>query len=809
MPTLYNADLKPLGKDEATHPYEHAAKLFLADNFRLAPKQSFLYYVCINIDQTAYQAYQTSGFGGAVNSILGDGGVSSQTLIEQYESGLMAKKVELPKYTLDTKTLNSYNRKNIIQTHINYEPINITFHDDAADVVTQFWNDYYTYYYRDSDYNEQLYQVKHKYDPRLREGWGFSPRNSSQQPFLRNIQIFSLHNKRFTEYLIINPYITAWRHGEHDSSLGSGTMENSMTVAYETVKYRTGFVNAVDVNGFGILHYDNFPSPISTSVTNIYTDDGLIGAFAGASKDLARPDGTGSGSGVFGSVLNAYRFYNNLKNVNLKSVAGTVIGQIGGSIINNAVNGAFNSYTFPTVNGANGQNLSGPSSIQAGTSYANPGYYGGASVSGLSVGYIAGAAVNSAANTTGNYINGVFSKQQTNPANYGTTSVIQVVGTDGTIKINPQTNQPIAGGITAGLYNENGELVGTIQTPGTTNGTYNPQNIQENLKTASTYTDSNGQTMNVYAYVDGTTVIRDSAGTTQQIYPGQNYLSNPNNTNGVNVNPANARDIAAAGGRVPVAQYYTDPKTGLTYTVGNTFSAQLTNTLTTVGGAAAGLYVGSSLDQYLLNNTALGKSKIGQTIAAGISTAAGAAAGRLVNNTFQPIVNNITGQIGQVWDSATASIKNVVGSWTNSGGYDANNPTQNIVSQAFKEDGSLLSVYKNGETVLQGTDGQIINKTPGTSGGFFDQFKSSPTGSSTDGRSVLPGAGQVWTDRDGNPIKNGYGEVWGAPSSSGSVSTPPFNDQPIQDPFTDNPVITADSNTYGPDEYQFGGDNFA
>ena len=71
---LYNADLKPL-ENGTTHSYEHATRLFLSDNFRLAPKQSFLYYVCINVDQSALQTLIGS---------LGSEAVSSQSLIEQY-----------------------------------------------------------------------------------------------------------------------------------------------------------------------------------------------------------------------------------------------------------------------------------------------------------------------------------------------------------------------------------------------------------------------------------------------------------------------------------------------------------------------------------------------------------------------------------------------------------------------------------------------------------------------------------------------------------------------------------------------------
>ena len=102
---LYNADLRPLTPGDGIRDYQHAKRLFLDDNYRLAPKQSFLYYVAINVDDDV------------LNNLLGTG-VSSQTLTDQFETGMLVKGIELPKFTIDTKTLNSYNRKNINQKHI-------------------------------------------------------------------------------------------------------------------------------------------------------------------------------------------------------------------------------------------------------------------------------------------------------------------------------------------------------------------------------------------------------------------------------------------------------------------------------------------------------------------------------------------------------------------------------------------------------------------------------------------------------------------------------------------------------------------
>jgi len=119
MASFYNSNLKPLVPGTYTHPYEHATKLFLVDNFRLAPKQTFSYYVVININSNLGNDIISQVVNLFTQQIFASG-LSSQTTIENYEIGLLAKKVELPKFKISTKTLNAYNRKNIIQTNINY-----------------------------------------------------------------------------------------------------------------------------------------------------------------------------------------------------------------------------------------------------------------------------------------------------------------------------------------------------------------------------------------------------------------------------------------------------------------------------------------------------------------------------------------------------------------------------------------------------------------------------------------------------------------------------------------------------------------
>ena len=755
MPTLYNADLKPLAPGTPTHSYDHASKLFVTDNFRLAPKQSFLYYVCINVDSDILQNI----LNGIINTNNAVEPVSSETLIEQYEAGLMAKRVDLPKFTLNTKTMNAYNRKNIVQTHISYDPITIVFHDDTADVVTRFWNDYYTYYYRDSDYQTGTYLAKHKYQPRLREKWGYSPRNGNLKAFLRNIQIYSLHNKRFTEYTLVNPFITSWRHGEHNSYGDTGILENTMTLSYETVKYRTGYINAVDVNGFALLHYDNVQSPISTSTTNIYTQAGLVGAIAGGPTDLSRPDGYGAGSGIFSQILGAYQFYNNIKNANLSALAKQAIPQIGLGILNGALNSGNNSI-FPTLGGFNGSGTATTALPNTNTYSANP-YAVTTSIS-LGAAIIAsaqGAAVNTAAGTlnqaTSNWARGIQSSFNGPGVSPNSTAMYQAGNTSGYIAVNPQSGQVNTGTINAVILDDSGKQVQQFSSYGTQDGRYYSTNKELNVVAKQTTYDESNNPVQVWYYKDGSEVVFNQTGEQVAYVPG----SLPYNQN-INTTPINTRDLIASGQSInPAApQLYTDPRTGVTYTVGNSTSALITNSLAGAAGGIGGLAVGTSLNQYL-NNTVLGKSVLGQTVSGVVSGVAGMYTARAINNGLQPILNNFTNTISQGWDSATGSIKNVFTSWTNGGKWDPANPKDNIVSQLPDGEGGFIITDKTGGVSFTDGNLKVMSSIPGSNANFFSNWFNGSPGQNTDTAAANPPYGTVWTDGSGNPILAGNGTM--------------------------------------------------
>ena len=778
MATLYNSDLKPLESGEYTHYYDHATKLFLADNFRLAPKQTFLYYVCINVDVSALQS---------ILGAFGSESVSSQSLIEQYETGLLAKRVELPRFSVATKTYNAYNRKNIVQTNLSYNPLNITFHDDAADTVTKFWNDFYTYYYRDSDYDPQLYTVPHKYQPRSREGWGFSPRNGNLKPFLRNIQIFSLHNKRFTEYLLINPIISQWRHGEHNSSDSNGIMEASMTVEFETVKYRTGFVNPVDVNGFATIHYDTTPSPISNSVTNIYTDAGLVGAISEGSTDLARPDGTGSGSGLLGSILNAYRFYNNLKDTNFKSLGGLVLGQIGAKVLGGAINGAAQNIFFPTLGGTPGYGVNAATSqtlpvTNNSTVYASP--YGSppasrsVTVNNQAAAIVTGATAGLSRSVLNDFTRGVTTGA-TRPSNPGSTANYPLRSVSESIVLDARSAQPATDEITSVVYDQStGQEITRFQNVGNQAGGYDPTDPNKNATYIVVSTDQNNQKLTRRQYSNGDIVEFNEDGTAASITRG--FDTGEGN---FNTAPANTRDRAATGQTINPAtpQYYTDPNTGITTVVNGGVSGLFRNTLSGTLGAVTGLAVGSELYGGL--SDAFGGGIIGKTVAVGLGGAVGSGVGIGVNNLVQTGLNKILGTPTQSLDPRSGKIQNVGAGVIGTGAYTPLDPSRNATSLVDNGNGTItLGTKDGGSSIVNKTTNGIVSQITGSLGfgGGANFLGISGTNRDSSVLEPLPGLA-TWTTGDGSPLV----DQWNNPVLSGFPVDQPTNllNQPVVDNF--------------------------
>ena len=298
--------------------YAHAGRLYVDDSHRLSPKVKFLYHVSFNINSQA-------------SSII-------PQLSQKHtnELNMLVKSVQLPAFNVQTDVKHQYNRKRVIQKRIDYNPVQIVFHDDSFGVTTAMWEAYYRYYYRDGNYTKT--QPAGSPDPTIREykqynrGSIFGARqyrygldNDSFAPFFNSITVYQMSRKRYTAFTLVNPIIAQWQHDTMDNS-ASEPVQNVMSLEYETVHYSRGPIGS-EPKGFGVEHYDKTPSPNSLAGGGAASLLGVGGVISGGGAVLADIQG---GNVSFGTVLKAANTLQNARGLTSSGIGGELLsGAIG------------------------------------------------------------------------------------------------------------------------------------------------------------------------------------------------------------------------------------------------------------------------------------------------------------------------------------------------------------------------------------------------------------------------------------------------------------------------------------------------
>ena len=289
--------------------YQHASRLYIDDNYKLMPKQKFLFHVVFNTDETLF----VNGF----NSN------------ERYDLNMLVKACDLPKYNMSYEEKTQYNKKMYNATRIAYEPVNITFHDDHADTVNAFWKKYYEYHIADSvsmNSDQTISATKDDLydwgDKRATNKFGMDTPVQRKKPYLKGIEIFVLHKKRFTSMTLVNPVIGSFSHDSLDQADGAGIMSNAMQVLYETVIYKSGIINRNTVPGFATVNYDNSPSPLTVlggGTNSIFGPGGVVDGIGSVIRNVQ------SGN-ILGAILGASNTYRNAKKIKKKDVKAELKG---------------------------------------------------------------------------------------------------------------------------------------------------------------------------------------------------------------------------------------------------------------------------------------------------------------------------------------------------------------------------------------------------------------------------------------------------------------------------------------------------
>jgi hypothetical protein len=271
--------------------------------------------------------------------------------------------------------------------------------------------------------------------------FGYSPRSfdsQNEQQFIQAIRIYSLHQKKFSEYTLVNPTITSFSHGTHDSK-GAEGLDCAMSIAYETVLYASGYVTKNTVRGFADLHYDKSPSPLTPAgggTNSIMGPGGILNAMDDIVKD-------GSAGNFGAAAFTAFRAVEKNKNVNLAGLAKTELTTALTDILSLKdprdkffipTTGSLTNNNFPGI-----QNASGSTALSSGSATSN------------------GASVNLAGLTAGlglSQINALSVSGITSP------SVAAAAGVNAGAFISPTTGQGLVDSIKGAVSGIGGKLSG-------------------------------------------------------------------------------------------------------------------------------------------------------------------------------------------------------------------------------------------------------------------------------------------------------------------------------------------------------------
>lgn len=243
------------------------------------PRQKFQGYVNFVLNRSLYADTQ---YGSDINSAF------------RLQIGSLVRTATLPEVEFKTETKNEYNRKRIVNTGVEYQPVDIKVFDTINNEWLTLFMKYFSYHYlnpRSKQYRSDQRDVGENPTEALRASdfngskFGFGSKWDSNQygynlnlvsNFFERIDYVLYHGNKGIQYSLINPVITRFRTGEIDYS-SSEVMDFDLTFEYEsfTIHETVNF----QLSEFDILRFENA--------------SGFVGpAFVPTSKPLALDENT-------------------------------------------------------------------------------------------------------------------------------------------------------------------------------------------------------------------------------------------------------------------------------------------------------------------------------------------------------------------------------------------------------------------------------------------------------------------------------------------------------------------------------------
>lgn len=147
--------------------------------------------------------------------------------------------IDMPSMSVSTDKLNEYNRWRISQTNIEYEPVKMSVFDSVSGSGLGLWKMYYYYYFKDAEFPGDLTNLTPTPDAWTRSSSSFGyhlEEVGNDRYLITSIDIFQIHQNKFTKTRLHNPRISDFSHGELAYE-DSGAVKLDFTFEYESVSY--------------------------------------------------------------------------------------------------------------------------------------------------------------------------------------------------------------------------------------------------------------------------------------------------------------------------------------------------------------------------------------------------------------------------------------------------------------------------------------------------------------------------------------------------------------------------------------------
>lgn len=251
-----------------------------------------------------------------------------------------AHTVDRPRFVIKNQTLNSYNKKRVIQSALEYQPITMKFYDTYDDVTLKFMKDYLQFYYADFSQADSTAWRHDQTDAEMEMGigsWGFyngTTDTPDSSYFFDRVEIYSFGAGKYTRWDLVHPKIVEISPDAFDYSDGGTPAEMTITLAYEGVIWPeigeaftdnedTGEMMALDEGEYGddfnsssklVFVTEDFgttevPATTTTTTNGTSTTNGTGGSSNNLLNNLFRPP-LPTKSNPFSSILNGLSLNN-------------------------------------------------------------------------------------------------------------------------------------------------------------------------------------------------------------------------------------------------------------------------------------------------------------------------------------------------------------------------------------------------------------------------------------------------------------------------------------------------------------------